>query len=410
MTTTLQNRIDNIDFNKWTNYFFIAFAFAIPISKALISLFSILIIISWLFEGNFSKKFQIIKHDKLSLIFFFLIFFSIFSLLWSPDLSYAIHFIAIKYWHFLVIPIMLTSFDMKYIKHVLNAFLLSMFISEIVSYGIFFEIWTYNNVPAHDPSPFMNHTDYSTFLSFALIIILSKLMTVTDLKWRVFYIFYFVTGLSNLFINGGRTGQVTFLFTVTVMAIFYFRLSIKYVITLFITLITVLTLAYSISPNFHTRVDQVQTDITNMYVNNEYSGSLSIRIALWRIGSATFIDNPIIGTGIGGETLKIQEYSERFWFYNLETFTDYHNTFIQYGVQLGIIGFLIPITVFYLLYTLKLQNRQYKSLSLAFTIIYMLHAMGGFSFHILDSLAFLCTFAALFNAISYQERLKLKSV
>jgi len=396
--------LKNRDFNKWTNYFFIAFAFSIPISKALISLFSILIIITWLLEGDFKNRFQIIKKDRLSLIFLFLIFFSILSLMWSPNLSYAIHFIAIKYWHFLVIPIMLTSFNTKYIKYVLNAFLLSMLISEIVSYGIFFEIWTYNNVPSNDPSPFMNHTDYSTFLSFALILILTKLATINDLKWRVFYILYFITGLSNLFINGGRTGQVTFLFTVTVMAIFYFKLSWKYIVSLILTLSTILTLAYNISPNFHSRVNDLKTGMTNMYENHDYSGGLAIRFALWQVGTATFLDHPLLGTGIGGETTKTNEYSEKLGFINLESYTDYHNTFIQYGVQLGIVGLLIPMIVFYLLFTLKFKNREYKTLTIAFSTIFMLHAMGGFSFHILDSLVFLCTFAALFNAISYQER------
>ena len=299
---------------------------------------------------------------------------------------------------------MLTSFNAKYIKYVLNAFLLSMLISEIVSYGIFFEIWTYNNVPSSDPSPFMNHTDYSTFLSFALIIILTKLATISDLKWRIFYMLYFITGLSNLFINGGRTGQVTFLFTITVMAVFYFKLSLKYVAALFLTLVTVLTLAYNISPNFNKRANDLKNGMTNMYVNHDYSGGLAARFALWQVGTATFLDNPIIGTGIGGETEKLDEYAAKYKFKHLESYTDYHNTFIQYGVQLGIIGFLIPLIVFYLLFTLKFENRQYKTLTIAFSIIYMMHAMGGFSFHILDSLVFLCTFAALFNAISYQER------
>ncbi len=403
MITTIDERLKNIDFNKWTNYFFIAFAFSIPVSKALISLFSVLIILSWLFEGNFSSKFKIIKQDKFSLIFLFLILFSIFSLLWSPNISYAIHFISIKYWEFLIIPVMLTSFNTKYIKYVLNAFLLSILISEIVSYGIFFEVWTYNNVLPTDPSPFMNHTDYSTFLSFALIIILTKLATVTDLKWRFFYILYFITGLSNLFINGGRTGQVTFLFTVIVMAIFYFKLSWKYITTVFLTLATIVILAYNISPNFNKRANDLRVGMTNMYIKHDYSGSLATRFALWQVGTAIFLDNPIIGTGIGGETLKIKEYSNSLEFYHLENFTDYHNTFIQYAVQLGLIGLIIPIIVFYILFTLKFQNKQYKSLSVAFSTIYLLHAMGGFSFHILDSLVFLCTFGAFFNAISYQD-------
>ncbi len=404
MTTAIASKIKNIDFNKWTNYFFIAFAFAIPISKALDSLFTALIIISWLLEGNLYNKFKIIKTDRLSLIFLFLIFFSLVSLLWSPDLTYAIKFITIKYWHFLAIPIMLTSFKTKYIRYVLNAFLLSMLISEIVSYGIFFEIWTYNNVPSWDPSPFMNHTDYSTFLSFALIIILTKFTTVKEFGWRVFYTLYFVTGLSNLFINGGRTGQVTFIVAILVMAIFYFKLSLKQILGVFLALITLLVLAYNISPNFQGRVNLVQTDLTNVYEKNQFEGSLSIRMALWTIGSETFLDNLPLGTGIGGETKEIDAYAQKHGFENLNTFTDYHNTFIQYGVQLGIIGFLIPIFVFYTLFTLKFKTQLYKGLTIAFSTIYLMHAMGGFSFHILDSLVFLCTFGALFNAISYLEK------
>jgi len=230
-------------------------------------------------------------------------------------------------------------------------------------------------------------------------------MTIKDLTWRVLYSLYFITGLTNLFINGGRTGQVTFLFTLFVLAVFHLKLSLKKLLGLFVTLVTVLLLAYNFSPNFHDRIGQLQTDMSNMYEKNEFTGSLSIRFALWRVGLDVFIDNPILGTGIGGETANIKEYALAHNFNHLEKFTDYHNSFIQYAVQLGIIGLLIPIFIFYQLFTLKFQTEQYKLLSTAFTTIFILHAMGGFSFHILDSLAFLCTFAALFNAISFKEKL-----
>jgi len=397
-------KTQNIDFNKWTNYFFIAFAFSIPISKALISLFSALIIISWLLEQDYSKKLQYIKQDPLSLSFLFLILFSIVSLLWSPDIMYAIKFIGVKYWHYLIIPIILTSFKLEYTRYVLNAFLLSMFISEIVSYGIFFEIWSYKNVLPSDPSPFMNHADYSTFLSFALIIILSKLLTVKELPWRVFYSLYFVTGLANLFINGGRTGQVTFIVTLSLITIIYFKLSFKRLVGLFVALLLFLSLAYTLSPNFHARINLLGTELTNMYNDNDYTGSFPTRLALWRVGFDTFMDHPFIGTGIGGETKEIEYYGSKHGFNHLGTKTDYHNSFIHYGVQLGIIGFLIPIIIFYQLFKLEFTTQHYRLLTTAFTTIFMLHAMSGFSFHILDSLVFLCTFAALFNAVSKREK------
>jgi len=392
---------NRIDFNKWTNYFFIAFAFSIPISNALTSLFSVLVILMWVLERDFHKKIHIIISNKLSLSFLFLILFSFISLAWSPDIQYAFKFIVSKYWEYLIIPIMLTSFKKKYTPYVFNAFLLSMFISEIISYGIFFGWWSYNNVLATDPSPFMNHIEYSTYLSFTIFIIISKILSETRKSWLFIYSLYCLTALSNLFINGGRTGQVSFIITIIILSIFYFKLSIKYIITLLSVIATFLILMYHFNPNFHTRVHQVQTDIYKMQTHNDFSGSLTTRFALWSIGINTFIDSPILGTGIGGEMKKKDYYSEKLNLGNFETFSDYHNTFIMYAVQLGITGLVLVMVIFYILFTLKIQNKNHKMLSLAFTSIFLFHSMGGFSFHLFNSLSFLVLFSALFNALSF---------
>lgn len=399
------NKFHSIDFNKLTNVFFVGFAFSIPISKALVSLFTALMILSWLAEGHFLKKFNIIKHDKLSLVIFFLIGYSTLSLFWSPDLYYAIDFITRKYWHYLIIPIMLTSFKIEYVRYVINAFLASMFISEIISYGIFFEIWTYNNIPASDPSPFINHIDYSIFLAFALVIIITKLTTTQDLKWKFFYSIYFLTGLSNLFINGGRTGQVAFLFSILVMSFLYFRNSYKVLLGSLATVVLTLAMAYNFSPNFQNRVSQLETDLINMYKHQDFRGSVATRIALWTIGGTAFLEHPLFGTGIGGEMKDIVKNGEKCGFVFIPGQSDYHNAFIQYAVQLGILGLFIPISVFYILFTLQFKTTQYKLLATSFGIIFLLHSLGGFSFHIMNPLALLCTFATLFNAISYQEKI-----
>lgn len=400
----IKKNYKSIDFNKYTNIYFIGLAFSIPISKALTSLFTALIIISWLLEGNILKKIAIIKYDKLSISLLFLIFLSIFSLLWSPDLLYGIDFIFRKYWHFLVIPIMLTSFKVRYTKYVINAFLLSMLISELVSYGIFFEIWTYDNVASSDPSPFMNHVDYSIFLAFTIFIIATKLYYEQNLSWKIVYSLYFLTALANLFINGGRTGQITFILTIFIVSILYFKRTYKMLLLSVVVSISTLIIAYNFSPNFNDRIHQLKTELTNMYTNNNFQGSASTRIALWTVGATAFLDNPIYGTGIGAEMDDVKDNSIKYGFTHLERYSDYHNTFVQYAVQLGILGLLIPIFVFYTLFTLKFKTEQYKLLATSFTIIFFFQSMGGFSFHIMNSLVLLCTFAALFNALSYQEK------
>jgi O-antigen ligase len=240
-------------------------------------------------------------------------------------------------------------------------------------------------------------------LAFALIIIITKLFTVKDFKWKFFYVIYFLTGLSNLFINGGRTGQVALLFSIFAMSLLYFRNSYKILISSVITIVATLLFAYNFSPNFHERVSQLETDISNMYVHNDFHGSVATRIALWIVGTESFLDNPLLGSGIGGEMINVPLHSEKYGFDHTSDYSDFHNTFIQYAVQLGIFGLLVPILVFYTLFTLKFQTRQYQLLATSFGIIFLLHSMGGFTFHIMNPLVLLCTFATLFNAISYRE-------
>ena len=392
---------NNLHINDFINLFFIGFAFSIPISKALTSLFGILIIITWIIEGNISQKIKTISKDTLSLLFLFLILFSIFSLLWSPDVIYGIKFIQ-KYWQFLIIPIMLTSFNSNYTKYVLNAFLLSMLISEITSYGIYFELWTYKNVLPSDPSPFMNHIEYSIYLAMTIIIIVTKLLKEKSNTWKVFLSLYLLTALINLFINGGRTGQVSFLIAFSAVTLIYFKLSIKYVIGLFIILGSILVIAYNFSPNFQHRVLVGKNDIVKMQENNDYTGSISARIGLLQTGIAIFIDNPG-GTGIGGEMLQRDEYSQKLGFGSFERFSDYHNSFLMYAVQLGMIGLLTIILIFCKMFFLQFTTRSYKALSIGFILIFFTHSMGGFTFHLFNAISLLVLFTSLLNSLSHLE-------
>lgn len=402
------NKADAIDYNKYINYFFIGFAFSIPISKALTSTFIALLIITWILEGSFKDKFSIIKHNKLTLSIYLLITFSFISIFWSYNLSYSLEFNIGKYWHFLIVPIILTSFNKHYIKYVINAFLISMFISEIVSYGIFFELWSYDNKPPSDPSPFMDHTIYSTFLAFTLILIISKLYKEKDLKWKVFYTIYFLTALSNLFINGGRTGQVGFLATILIISLIFYLHSYKTVIASIVFVILTLTTAYNFSPNFHDRVNQLEKDIEKGYYQENYNGSMSRRYALWRIGANIFLDSPIYGHGIMGDIDLRNKYLEEYNF-KVDTFKgylDYHNAFVQYAVQLGILGLLFYVFIFISLFTLKFKQKEHKILAVSFSTIFLSHSAVGFAFGLMDPAMLFCVFASLFNAISYRDSLE----
>lgn len=178
------------DINTWINYCFVAFAFSIPLSKAATSLFEGLILLLWILQGNWKYKFsEYIKNPIIVTLFLFLLYSTI-SLFWASDLLFGLDYV-LKYKHFLIIPILYTSLDKKYIEPILSAFLLSMFISEIVSYGIFFEIWKYKNVLPTLPTPFMDHVAYSVYLSSAAMILLVKIFFEKNTKYKIFYLLFF---------------------------------------------------------------------------------------------------------------------------------------------------------------------------------------------------------------------------
>jgi len=206
-----------------------------------------------------------------------------------------------------------------------------MLISELTSYGIYFGLWSVNNKPPSNPSPFMDHTSYSTYLAVTLILIAVKFYQSSSKKWKIFYSLYFFTAMSNLFINGGRTGQVGFVTAVIVLAIVYFK-SLKNILLAFAFVSVTLIGAYNISPNFHNRIDQLHSDVDAGYYKKDYNGSLSRRYALWRIGTDIFLTHPLLGVGIKGDMQLRNIYCTRYGFPKgfFKGYLDYHNTFVQY--------------------------------------------------------------------------------
>jgi len=339
------------------------------------------------------------------LILFFL--FSCLSLLWSSDIEFALSYLR-KYWHFLVIPVIYTSLNRKYINYVFGAFLLGMLISEIVSYSIFFELIKYKDILPSNPSPFMNHSNYSLFLAMASMILLNRIMEVTEWKYRIVYSLYFMTTVSNLFLNGGRTGQIIFILALLSMFLIMLKSKLKGLLLSIILLGSILTLAYTYSPIFKHRSIQGLIDIKISLLEGNYDDSFGQRVSLWIMGGNTGMDNLPLGTGIGDEKNGTQQYVQK---YNLKRYIgmsengyiDYHNMYIQYFVQLGIIGLLLVSYLLYSLFIMKFSSIYYRNINIAFVICIFIFSTVSSMLHIMVAMTFFAFFAGTMSAISRIE-------
>ena len=399
-------------YNNYINYFIILYAFCLPISRAGISLSIVLIFLFWILEADFKRKYFEIKNNYFILTIFIFILYSFISILWSSDKIFALEYVK-KYYHFLIIPIIFTSLKKEYIDKVFSAFLLGMLISEITSYGIFFELWRKEGISPNDPSPFMDHSNYSTYLAFTVFILMHKIIHTDDLKWKLAYSIFFIFSTSNLFLNGGRTGQFSFLITLCIIGFLNFKNKLKAVV-LFISLgTTIFVSAYNISPVFKDRFDYFLHDVEVMINEKDFSNSFSLRVALWISGLEASKHNLIFGSGIGDERENANYILQKFNISNdnfkqeTENSIDFHNMYVQYIVQLGIVGLIIILLIFYLLFKLDIRDKVYRNLLIIFLILYFCHSMLGNSFHINQSMVLFVLFSSIFITISKYEKLKL---
>lgn len=400
---------DKLNYSQILNYLILIYAFVIPISKAGVVIVEILLILLWLLQRDFQRKYNQLKSNSFFIALSLFLLLSIISLSWSSDLNYSLNYLR-KYWHFLIIPIIYTSVDKKYVTHIFSAFLLGMLISEIVSYGIFFEIWSKEGISPNDPSPFMDHTNYSIYLAFTAFILMHRIFYSNEFKWKIIYGAYFLLSSSNLFLNGGRTGQVAFLASFFIVGFMNIKNKFAASATALLAIILIFFLAYNSSPIFKKRANYTYNDINRMITQDDFSGAFTQRVSLWILGSHQFMDNFLTGTGIGDEASGVDKYIESYNFEENgavrkgEKYLDFHNAFIQYGVQLGIFGFILFVMIFYTLIKQKFTTPMYKNLNILFVSLFVFLSMMGLSMHIMASMTFFALFSALFLSISNSEQ------
>ena len=398
----------NIDYKKYISYLLILYTLSFPISKAATNLFEVLAIVLWLFEGEYKTKLKLYKNNLLTLAIALLLSFSLLSILWHDNAISTLNYIA-KYHHLLIIFVFYSSFEKKYTPHILSAFLAAIFISELISYGIFFELIHYKNISPSDPTPFMSHMTYSTVLAFAVTLLLVRLYYETKLRYKFIYALFFLTATTNLFINGGKTGQIIFILLILLTTIYTTKNKLKAIF--FSTFIIVLTfsLAYTFSPNFQRRSSQLYNGIIQMVQHNNYDDVGGRRVALSLIGLETINHNLLLGTGVSYHMPNAQQYAKKhdIKLNNLKGYSDYHNTFITISAQLGLGGIFISLLIIYALFTLKIVQKEYKLLSLLFATAFVVFSFTHNTLHTMNPMIFFALFAGLFSALSrYKEGIK----
>jgi O-antigen ligase len=366
--------VENLSINKAYQYLLIILAFLMPLTVFGANLIIVIICVLWLFSGDYASKFNQIISNKFilaSIVFFFL---HVIGLLWTEDLSWGVHIVH-KMWYFLLLlPVLFTIVRREHIKFYISAFLLAITFTEIASYLVWFEIIEpFKNATVRNPTPFMSHISYNPILAFAIYLVLHEIFfnkKITNLVFSL-YSFFAISMSINMFITGGRAGQVMYFAMLAIIVFQFFNnQKIKSLLLISVLIPGVFFTAYMTSDLFQQRVDAAVNN-TISYSDNK-SSSVGLRITFALNSWDVIKENPIIGIGTGDfpmEYKKINQINTP----GLPSATNPHNMYTLVVMQLGVLGLISMLSIFY--YQIKLSfnssNRFIRDVGITLPLLFL---------------------------------------
>lgn len=366
----------NVDFEKVVYYSVVLFSFIIPLSRGMSSFFIFWFFALLIYKREYAVTFQTLKNNPIfTYIAIFLLYMTM-TLFWSEDLKEGLNQLRLYGYWLLVLPAMFVLVKKEWLWNMLNAFLLGMFISEILAYGMFFDLWSIKGNGASYPTPFMSHIHYSVFLAFTAILLLSRVLSKRlSFYEKLPYAFFFIISTANLMFSTGRAGQFAFFVSLVVLIILKLKISIKSIFISALSVVIIFFIAYGSLDLFKKRADAGLQDIQHIS-NQNYNSSFGIRVAFWLITGEVLKDDPMLGKGIGDYILSTKEVlSKNDYGFTEETITfmteqHFHNQYLMVAVQGGLVGLALMFLLFYNFFRLKMEDRELKEVSiLGFVVI-----------------------------------------
>ena len=330
-------------------FLFILLGVFIPTSIAITNLIIGFLALCWILERNFITKFNVIKSSKWMLAIFALIGLYLLGMLWGDQ-----HLNAD--WQFqrlallLIFPILMTmNLNQETIKRAVFAFLGTAFISALaavaINNNIILPLSEYLSFidPSWRNSAFITYNYHNVILALATTLSLYVLVEKKSKYTYLLLLFIAVYSIS-IFTERGRAGQVIFNLSLVFYIIYYNRRNLLRLFTLLVLLFSFQFVIYSSTNVYKDRFDAVSNIIQNNGVrrvgNIEDIRYIFVRESLNRI-----VEKPILGYGTGSfGTIFYEEVNSGHIF---DRHTTPHNQYLYVWFELGIVGLVLLLLIFY---------------------------------------------------------------
>ena len=349
--------------NKYNVFLFslMALAFSIPFGDIYARMLFPFILLSWLPVVNKKDIINLFK-NRVVIIFSLYIIVHIISLLWSEHIEEGVHFISrmIRY-SYLPLIIIASSLQKKDTKYIITAFVLGMFINEIISYLIYFNLYQTEYSRTHNwPVGFINHIPYSVLAAFTAILILFQAKQIKNTLIKSIYLIFFITMTTNLVISGGRTGYIVYFGCILILLFSFYQISLRNFIGLLIFPTIVFISAYNLDASVQSRISASFSAIKKIESEDNFNSSLGARLAFYPM-VYDILKQPensfIWGSGTGDIYYNIEKSTKRTKLLN-SIKKHLHNSYLTAYVNTGIPGLYLLILLLISIWKVKTDHRE----------------------------------------------------
>ena len=353
------------------SYLIVLFGFFLPLSVSIADMILGLLLLLWIYEGNFSQKLRTLHNNPITYAFLAFFIVHVLGLLWTNNLNWGLHIVS-KEWKILVVLILITITQKEHIKYYISSFLLAMSLSEILSYGIWLEIIApFKSATIDNPTPFMSHISYSPFLAFSIyllgyFLLFDKKKNKTE---KILSLIFILTMTINIFITGGRAGQVGFFVIISILALQYFKKNfLQLALVFFIAIPSIFLIAYNSSKLFHDRVNLAIKDTQTF--KKDPNTSVGLRLTFLFNSLDIIKKNPILGVGTGDFPEEYAKMSKKNT-PKAKLTVNPHNMYSLVTVQTGLLGLLALLSIFYMQIKESFKKREYSQIQLVLPLLFL---------------------------------------
>jgi len=349
--------------DKYFQYLLILFGFLYPLSVFAGNLLAVIILFLFFFLEDKRTKFFYLLHNKFfrAIAIFFLL--HCFGMLWTDDLKRGLEIIRKMLEFAVLLPVLMMSMHKKNIDIYINSFIAASSLILLFSYLISFEIIPpFKTATIENPTPFMTHITHGPFIAFAAYISLNRIIDKFLSKDYIsyIYIFLFLALSINVFITGGRAGQIVYIILLFTTLVQNFGLKIKIlIIGMFLSLMIAIS-AYQYSGIFQDRADYVINELKAYEETGNFQSSIGTRLLFLENSLSIIKNNFLLGVGTGDFPQEYSRYNKINSPNGFES-TNPHNMYLLQMAQFGIVGLLSLIAIYY--YQIKCRIKDDKFLS-----------------------------------------------